>query len=107
MKWISQRTSPLLRSRLGLFTTNDPRGRQAPLHVSRCGRKTVRVRTLRLRSQDGTIGFCQLRRGQHHGNKEERSAQLAGRYHHPIRTFEEQLNYSVRPSTVYGKASCR
>ena len=41
------------------------------------------VGTLWRRSQDGTISFCQLRRQQHHGSEEERSAQLAGRHHHP------------------------
>ena len=36
----------VLGSRLGILTTNGPRGRQVSYRVSRCGRKTVRVRTL-------------------------------------------------------------
>ena len=38
--------SLLLRSRLGILTTNDPRGKQVPHRVSRCRRKTMGVRTL-------------------------------------------------------------
>ena len=49
-------------SRLGIPTTDDPRGRQAPHRVSRCGREVMGIRTLRIRSQNGALSFRQLRR---------------------------------------------